>query len=81
MTTNNNRHCFVNFTGRPYIQRHGVQYEYPTNFKQYNNPERTIIRTNQPLENSNRVVAFIPDKGMANIDYHKNNMVHENITY
>ena len=67
MTTN--RYAFVNFTGKPYIHYHGISYNKPANNQVINNqminlnePERTIIRTNN-----------VPVNGVNDINNFQNN--------
>ena len=75
MTTN--RYAFVNFTGKPYIHYHGIPYNKPENDQaiNFNEPERTIIRTNQP----NRVITgTVPVNGTDNINNFQNNQNNQN---
>ncbi|XWV25854.1 hypothetical protein QJ857_gp1228 [Tupanvirus soda lake] len=70
MSTNINRHAFVDFSAKPYIYHFGIPYQkqqyQPQN---YNNQERTIIRTNQPNQN---LTNSVPVNGMDNIRNYQN---------
>ena len=51
MAVNINRHAYVKFTGRPYIDNVGIPCHARQNYTYVPQPEnrtRTIIRTNQP---------------------------------
>ena len=62
MTTRNiNRHCYVNYNGRPYSENFGIPYTGYQNYTyvpQQENRNRTIIRTNQPNQNVGQIEGF-----------------------
>jgi hypothetical protein len=71
MSTNTNRHAFVDFTAKPYIYYHGVPYKIQQNIVpiNYGQSGRTIIRSNQP----NRAVTnSVSVNGMDDIKNYQN---------
>ena len=61
MTTNSNRHCYVDYNGKPYIQQFGVPCLAHQNYKYTPQPEkrgRTIIRNNRPIYHTSYIEGF-----------------------